>query len=280
MLLLTSTSDKLQVVTGAAVTVDVHASWVDYTTTAVTPGRTNSAISTATTTDVVAAPAASTYRNVKTLHIRNKHATSSVDVTVRHTDGTTAVDLRSITLLAGQTLSYVEGAGFTLSDAVIVTSLALAADVNNSTTTAAVISGLTTPVPVGIWKFQYMLLYQSSATTTGVKFSVNHTGTLTAYVANLTYVDNAATASTGAASQNANASTAQVMGAYSARAKSVTASMGPTLSVDSANSDMLAIIDGLMVVTAVGNIELYHASETAAQTTVKAGSILRLDKAA
>lgn len=112
MLLLTSTSDALSVVTGQAVAVDVHASWVDYAAGTVTPGRTNTAISTAATTTVVAAPAASTQRNVKTLHLRNKDASLSVDVTVRHTDGTTIVELIKITLAAGDSLEYIEGVGF------------------------------------------------------------------------------------------------------------------------------------------------------------------------
>lgn len=112
MIILSSTSDKLQVVTGSAVTVDVHASWMDYNGTTVTPGRTNSAITTAATTDVVASPGASTQRNVKSFHARNKHASSSVTVTVRHTDGTTAVDLHTMTLFAGESLEYVEGQGF------------------------------------------------------------------------------------------------------------------------------------------------------------------------
>src|SRR4051794_25451695 len=112
MLLLTSTTDKIQIITGQAITTDVHASWVDYAAGSTTPGRTNTAITTAATTDVVAAPAASTQRNVKTINVRNKHATSSVDVTVVHTDGTTAVELIKITLSAGDTLEYVEGVGF------------------------------------------------------------------------------------------------------------------------------------------------------------------------
>ena len=57
-----------------------------------------------------------------------------------------------------------------------------------------------------------------------------------------------------------------------ARAKSATANWGPTVSVDTANSDMLMIIDLKMIVTVAGNLELYHASETAAATTVKAGT--------
>lgn len=111
MILLTSTSDKLQVVTDAAVTVDVHASYMDYDGSTVTPGRKNSAISTATTTDVVAAPGASVNRNVKTLHIRNKDV-SSVNVTVRHTDGTTVVELYHTSLPADGELQYTDALGF------------------------------------------------------------------------------------------------------------------------------------------------------------------------
>jgi hypothetical protein len=112
MLLLTSTSDAIQIVTGQAVALDVHTSWADYASGTVTPGRTNTAITTATTTSVAGSPAASTQRNVKSLHLRNKDASLSVDVTVRHTDGTTIVELIKITLAAGDSLEYIEGVGF------------------------------------------------------------------------------------------------------------------------------------------------------------------------
>lgn len=112
MLLLTSTSDALSVISSAAVALDVHASWIDYAAGTVTPGRTNTAMSTATTTTVVASPASSTQRNVKSLHLRNKDATLSTDVTVRHTDGTIIAELIKITLSAGDSLEYIEGVGF------------------------------------------------------------------------------------------------------------------------------------------------------------------------
>ena len=83
MLLLASTSDIIRVVTDAAVTVDVHASFVDNDT-AINPLRTNTAISTATTTTVVASPGSGVERNVKLLSIRNEHASSQVEVTVEH----------------------------------------------------------------------------------------------------------------------------------------------------------------------------------------------------
>lgn len=110
MLLLVSTSDKIQIITGQAVTVDVHASYMDYNGSIVTPGRRNTAITTATTTDVVNAPASQVERNVRNLSIRNKHDTDSVDITVRHTDGSTTIDLLKLTLAAGEQLFYREGA--------------------------------------------------------------------------------------------------------------------------------------------------------------------------
>jgi len=122
MILLTSTSDKIQVITGQAVTVSVHASFVDYNGTTITPGRLNTAISTIATTDVVASPGASVQRNVKTLSVRNKHATSTVTVTIQHTDGTTVIELDKRVLGPGSSVLYDEGQGFVpLSSGVVET---------------------------------------------------------------------------------------------------------------------------------------------------------------
>jgi hypothetical protein len=117
MLLLTSTSDILRIVTGAAADVDVHASWVDLNGTTVTPGRTNTAaIVTATTTTVVASPAASTQRSVQHLNITNSHATVATQVTVQHFDGTTSEDLMGVTLLPGENLVLAENGNWTHHD--------------------------------------------------------------------------------------------------------------------------------------------------------------------
>lgn len=106
MLLLTSTSDKLQVVTGAAgAAVEVHVSWVDNASGTITPGRLNTAaITTATTTDIVPAPSAGVQRNVKAIYITNTSATVSTQVTVQHTDGTAVSDIMGVTLLPGENL--------------------------------------------------------------------------------------------------------------------------------------------------------------------------------
>ena len=112
MLILASVTDALQVVTGAAGTIDVHASWMDNVAGAVGLGRTNTpTITTATATTVVAAPAANVQRNLKTLHIRNRGAASN-DITVRHTDGTTTVELIKITVQPNITLQYIDEVGF------------------------------------------------------------------------------------------------------------------------------------------------------------------------
>lgn len=109
MLLLTSTSDIIRIVTGAAADVDVHASWVDNNAGTITPGRTNTApIVTATTTTVVAAPAASTQRNVKGVMIHNTSSTVSTTVLVQHFDGTNSVDLVNCTLLPDEHLNLME----------------------------------------------------------------------------------------------------------------------------------------------------------------------------
>lgn len=112
MLLLTTTSDIIRLITDAGVTVDVHASFMDYAAASTTPGSQNTAISTATTTTVVAAPGASTQRNVKLLSIRNRSASSTVGVTVQLYNGATAYELEKVALGPGQSAVYHDGRWF------------------------------------------------------------------------------------------------------------------------------------------------------------------------
>lgn len=108
MILLESTTDKIQVVTSTGADVDVHASYIDYDGTTTTPGRKNTAITTAATTDVTGSPASSTHRNVKTLSVRNID-TIAQTAKVQHTDGSTTVTLIQASLGAGETLVYFDG---------------------------------------------------------------------------------------------------------------------------------------------------------------------------
>lgn len=180
MLNLISTTDKLQLITSAAGTIDVHASYVDLpagSNPTPVPGRQNSAaISTATTTDIVAAPAASTYRNIKTIHITNRHATQPNDVTVQYNDNATLLRLHKETLQPGEALEYVEGLGFfviSLSTRKLDAKLRVSADVTNATTSFATVTGLTTPVDSGKqYNFEAHLYHISNATSTGAQFGI------------------------------------------------------------------------------------------------------------
>lgn len=109
MLILSSTGDLVEVVTSATADIEVHASWADNLSGAITPGRTNTAsITTATTTTVVDSPAASTQRNVRHLNIRNNHASTTCTVTVQHTDATSVETLMKVDLLASEALVFDE----------------------------------------------------------------------------------------------------------------------------------------------------------------------------
>lgn len=120
MINLRGTTDTLELVTSAAVTVDVMISWVDYVDAATTasPNRTATAITTGTTTTILAAAGgATTTRNAKTINIRNKHASSSNTVTVNQNISSALYQLAKATLLAGETLTFVEGVGWRVYDA-------------------------------------------------------------------------------------------------------------------------------------------------------------------
>ena len=108
MLLLTSTSDLLKITTSAAGDIQVHTSYVDVNGTTITPLRTNTLITTATTTNIVGSPAVSTQRNVKGLYVTNNSASVSCNVAVSHTDGTNQIELMQFVLLPGENMGYRE----------------------------------------------------------------------------------------------------------------------------------------------------------------------------
>lgn len=120
--LLQSASDKLQLTTSSAATIDVICSWADIASgsppTAKDPGKTLTAISSATTTDIVPVPGSGNIRNVKTVSIMNKDSALACTVTVLFTTtGPASYQLWKQVLLAGECLEYIEGIGwFVLKD--------------------------------------------------------------------------------------------------------------------------------------------------------------------
>lgn len=105
MINLASSSDVIQIITASAASIECHASYVDLVLSsgAVTPGRRNIIVSTAATTTLVGSPAAGSVRNIKHINISNDSATPC-DVTVVHSDGTTAVELMRFVLKAGENM--------------------------------------------------------------------------------------------------------------------------------------------------------------------------------
>ena len=115
MLILTPT-DILRLITGSAADIEVYCSFVDapYPATpssAMSPERTAPlSITTATTTTIVPAPAASTRRNVKYINVTNNHANQACQVGVELFDGSGFVELREVTLLPGENLAMTDDA--------------------------------------------------------------------------------------------------------------------------------------------------------------------------
>jgi hypothetical protein len=116
LMLKNSSTDKLQLVTDAASAIDVVVHWGDYTASTVVLDSTPTAISSATTTDICATPAASTVRKIKHVTIRNKGAGVN-NVTVVFDRGGTDYEMFKADLNPGDCLQYNELAGFFISRA-------------------------------------------------------------------------------------------------------------------------------------------------------------------
>jgi len=203
VILLASTSDELRLVTASASTVDVVATWSDLASGAVTDGRTNTLVSTATTTTIVGSPAASTYRSIKNVTIRNRSTTAACRITVIHrASGPVDVEMLEVLLMPQDSLIYTEhdawrymrGPYGTLSSAhdrvwldptigAVFTQI-LPVSIANANATAnrlLDVKELQFSVREGqrYW-FCFTLMYTSAATTTGSRWSIYGPGSPTA----------------------------------------------------------------------------------------------------
>ena len=271
MINLGATIDVLRVVTTSTANIAVHASWIDLLGTAVTPGRTNTAIASAATTTIVAAPAASTVRNVKSLFISNTHASTANTVTLQYFDGTTAFQIFSRVLAAGEMIVYDEdGGGFTVRGAngvtLTATSIAaigglntviLLADVINNNGTAntiADVTGLSFPVVSGqTYYFRFSINYTAAAATTGSRWAINGpTTTLLSYESSYTLT--------------LTTETLNYQAGYDLPAAS---------NISSLTTGNLAVIEGFITPSANGTVIARFASEVLSSAiTAKAGSML------
>lgn len=277
MLLLASTSDLLTVTTSAATAVTVYAAFIDYNGSTTTPGRRNTSIAAATTTTVVPAPSAGNTRNIKSLTVSNASATTSQEIGVHLTDGTTVVELATITLGAGQALQYSEGNGLTVLDTLgrvkttqdfsvvaavnTLNLVALTADVVNNNATANTmqnVTGLSFAVNPGesYW-FRASIAYTAAATGTGSRWSISGPAspTFLAYKSEYSLTTTTNTVNEG-------------LSAYDSPAAS-----NATSATTGANT---AIVEGVIRPSSNGNVIVRCASEVASSAiTAKAGSLLQ-----
>jgi hypothetical protein len=272
MLLLTGTSDLIQIITSTTADIYVHISYVDRSGDTITPDRKNTNISSAATTTVVTSPTTGVQRNVQTMIIRNGHASSSNQITIVHTDGTTAVSMFQTTLAFGEFIQYLDGVGFqvfsnagsikqsinqgsnTVSSS--MSSVVLTGDVINNNVTAntiANVTGLEFPVVAGkTYYFKFFIPYTSAATTTGSRWSINGPAFTT-----LRYrSDYTITATT---------TTDNYASAYDTPAASNASSL---------TNGNVAVIEGVIQPSANGSVVARFASEiTNSAITAKAGSV-------
>lgn len=270
ILLGSSTSWKLQLVTGSAGSIQPALDYVDNAGGSIAAAPSNvAAIATATTTDLVTG-AASTIRNVKFLSVRNGHASVSNLVTIQRTDGTITTALWQGTLLPSESVNYNEGCGWQYLDANGNPKLAAAkldqvlrttADVINATTSFADVSGLTAPVKAGkhYW-IEVGLFHITNATTTGAQFGVGGVAMTGMQIGAISTVLNSATAATMSTGQATAIDTAVIVQTTGA------AAVGPT------------IMSGWINPSADGTFAVRCASEVAvaAGLTVKKGSWLKI----
>ncbi len=146
----------------------------------------------------------------------------------------------------------------------------LSADSVSTSTTPAVVSGLDITLTPGTWAFQHYLRYRSTATGTGVKTGVQFSGTQTSFVGMQTWTQKGTnTGDTAKASQDG--AIAVLLGAFPIRASGLTVTL---VEVDTANADLMTMIEGVVVVTVSGSLQVLFASETGTSVSLMTDSVV------
>jgi len=277
MIILTNTTDKIQVKLGTTVTTTqlrCFASYRDTTTTSISPLRNVLNTNNTTFVDLVGSPASSTQRIVDYMSIYNSD-TGNETVTISFNDNGTLYELFVATLATGEKIEYQEGLGFkVLTNAGSVkTSLnqgnnpvtsalqavTLGSDVINNNAVANTIqdiTGLSFPVLASkSYYFKFVINYTSAATTTGSRFSISGP-TFSSLVFMSEY-----SLTTTTSTRNATVIAYDVPSTSSATSAQLVGNM--------------AIIEGYIIPSADGTVIGRFASEVAnSAITAKAGSVV------
>ena len=193
-----------------------------------------------------------------------------------------------VTLAAGDKLAVADASDLTVSKSATMTEVAtylktvgmpnvlsLSSAYTNSTTTGTEVTGLSfNGLVAGTYYICWNLLFQSAATTTSVKFGVNYSGTVTRMSMTAQFPSAGVAAATGTWEDELNVTTGAVWGHLITRTETTTApNLGPWVGVTAANVDHYCKVEGVVVVSDTGNLQLWSGSEVAASAiTLSAGS--------
>lgn len=285
MIVLTETTDNLQVVLGGAITTNqlrCMTSWRDITTTAYTPGRTVTNTNSTTDVNIVASPAASTQRVVDFMSVYNSD-TVSATVTIKFDANGTEYELFKALIGVGERIEYTDARGFVVLNSQgaakqsnnegshVTTSgmstTVLGSDVTNNNAVAntiADVTGLSFGVTSGhTYWFRFVIWYAAAATTTGSRWAINGpANTLLSYVTSYGL----------SAAGTAGTDTTTIVNQAAFDTPAASNATSPTQTAGQAN---MAIIEGLIRPSANGTVIARFASEvTSSAIVAKAGSLV------
>lgn len=194
MIILTSTTDKIELVLVNQVTTNELSCFVSYrdtTTTSITPLRNVALTNGTTSVDIVTSPSSSTQRIVDYISVFNND-TSNNEVILNFVDNITVYRLFTCKLAPGEKLEFQEGKGFkvisnghSLKTISVLNGTTLNSGLNlfklvNDVSNSPLIDNaildlplLSFPVEKGkTYYFRFILIYTSDATTTGSRFNI------------------------------------------------------------------------------------------------------------
>ncbi len=153
----------------------------------------------------------------------------------------------------------------------------LTANSADVTTIALAVVMTTTNLGVGVYNFEYRLIFQTAATTTGIRIGNNFSGTLSLYQMVSDFLSTGGAAATGVADAISASATAGLHEGHAERVLNTTSKA--TVGVATANANQYIIVRGTIIVTAAGDLTMQLGSEVAnSAVRVMAGSSLELTK--
>ena len=271
MIILSTTTDKIQVVLGGNITTNqlqCYASYNDTTTTGITPGRNVVTTNNTTAVDLVGSPSSSTQRIVGYLSVYNKDTVNST-VTINQYISSTSYPIYKTTLLPGEKLEYQQGEGFRTigvdgslrvivnqSGPIVTSSLQYAyvsTDQTINSTNYIDITSLNFSVKANKrYHFNFIIPYTTPQTFQGVKFSIN--GPSNSYLAYYSFYPSSTTSGSYQNALSSYDSPANVYGASTLNG--------------------LAKIEGIVYVTSDGTLTGRCGGEVANTIVVKKGAIV------